>query len=61
MALEKEKFELEKELKQKELDAKIKHEQDKLEKQGSPGASSHSGFDATKNIRLVPKFEEKRG
>ena len=34
-------------------------EQDKLEKQRSSGASTHSGFDATKNIRLVPKFEEK--
>ena len=75
LAFEKEKFELEKkELKQKELDAKfqmekdirlkeieakVQMEKDKLEKQGSSGASSHSGFDATKNIRLVPKFEEK--
>ena len=33
--------------------------QAKLEKQGSSGASSHTGFHATKNIRLVPKFEEK--
>ena len=63
---EKEKFELEKDLKQKELemkqkevDARIKLEQEKLEKQGSSGASSHSGFDAIKNIRLVPKFEGK--
>ena len=59
LQMEKEKFELGKELKQKELDAKIKHEQEKLEKQDSSGASTHSGFDATKNIRLVPKFEEK--
>ena len=59
LQMEKENFELEKELKQKEIDAKIKLEQEKLEKQGSSGASTHSGFDATKNIRLVPKFEEK--
>ena len=57
LQMEKEKFELEKELKQKELDAKIKLEQDKLHKHGS--STSSSQFDATKNIRLVPKFEEK--
>ena len=59
LQMEKEKFELEKELKQKELDAKIKLEQEKLEKQGSSGVSTHSVSDVTKNIRLVPKFEEK--
>ena len=48
-------------MKQKELDAKFQMEKDKLEKQGLSSASSHSGFDATKNIRLVPKFEEKEG
>ena len=58
LAFEKEKIELEKELKQKKLGAKIKLEQEKFEKQGSSGASTHTGFDATKNIRLVPKFEE---
>ena len=73
--LKKEKFELEKELKQKELDAKLQMEKeirlkemeakvqiekDKLEKQGSSGTSTHSDFDATKNIRLVPKFKGKK-
>ena len=52
-------LQMEKEIKLKEIEAKVQMEKDKLEKQGSSGASSHSGFDATKNIRLVPKFEEK--
>ena len=50
---------MEERIKTKEIEAKVQMEKDKLEKQGSSGASSHSGFDATKNIRLVPKFEEK--
>ena len=50
---------MEKEIKLKEIEARVQMEKDKLEKQGSSGASSHSGFDATKNIRLVPKFEGK--
>ena len=52
LAFEKENFE-------KELEAKMALEQAKVEKQGLPGASSHSVSDATKNIRLVPKFEER--
>ena len=36
---------------------RLQLEQDKLDKHGS--STSSSQFDATKNIRLVPKFEEK--
>ena len=50
---------MEKRTKTKEIEAKLKIEKDKLEKQGSSNSSTQSGFDATKNIRLVPKFEEK--
>ena len=50
---------MEKEIKLKEIEARVQMEKDKLEKQGSSGTSTHTGFDATKNIRLVPKFEEK--
>ena len=56
LAFEKEKFESEKEMKQKELEAKMALEQAKLDKHGS--SSSSEKFDATKNIRLVPKFQE---
>ena len=49
LAFEKEKFE-------KELEAKMALEQAKLDKHGS--SSSSEKFDATKNIRLVPKFQE---
>ena len=49
LAFEKEKFE-------KELEAKMVLEQAKLDKHGS--SSSSEKFDATKNIRLVPKFQE---
>ena len=59
LQMEKEKLEMEKRVRMKEIVSKTKLEQEKLEKQGSSGASTHSGFDATKNIRLVPKFEEK--
>ena len=52
-------LQMEKEIKLKEIEAKVQIEKDKLEKHGLSGASTHSGFDATKNIRLVPKFEEK--
>ena len=41
----------------KEIEAKVQMEKDQLEKHGS--STSSSQFDATKNIRLVPKFEEK--
>ena len=47
---------MEKEIKLKEIEARVQMEKDKLEKQGSSGDSTHSGFDAAKNIRLVPKF-----
>ena len=50
---------MEKEVELKEIEARVRMEKDKFEKQGSSGASSHSGFNATKNIRLVPKFEGK--
>ena len=50
---------MEKRIKTKEIEAKLKIEKDKLEKQGSPNSSTQSGFDATKIIRSVPKFEEK--
>ena len=53
------KLQMEKEIILKEIEAKVQIEKDKLEKQGSSGTSTHSGFDATKNIRSVPKFEEK--
>ena len=53
-------LQMEKEIKLKEIEAKVQIEKNKLEKHGSSGASTHSGFDATKNIRLVPKFEEKK-
>ena len=60
LAIEKEKLEMEERVKLKEIEAKVQMENDKLEKQGSSDASTNSGFDATiKNIRLVPKFEEK--
>ena len=49
LAFEKQKFE-------KELEAKMALEQAKLDKHGS--SSSSGKFDATKNIRLVPKFQE---
>ena len=49
---------MEERIKTKEIEAKLKIEKDKLEKQGSSNSSPQSGFDATKNIRLVPKFEE---
>ena len=49
LAFEKQKFE-------KELEAKMALEQAKLDKHGS--SSSSEKFDATKNIRLVPKFQE---
>ena len=52
------KLQMEKEIRLKEMEAKVQIEKDKLEKQGSSGTSTHSGFDATKNIRPVPKFEE---
>ena len=55
----KDRLAMEKEIKLKEIEAKVQMEKYKLEKQGSSGACSHSRFDATKNIRLVPKFEEK--
>ena len=51
----KEKLEMEKEIKLKEIEAKMNLEKEKLDK-GSSGSSQH--FDATKNIRLVPKFQE---
>ena len=57
--MEKEKLEMEERIKLKEIEAKPQIEKDKLEKQGSSGASTHSCFHATRNIRLVPKFEEK--
>ena len=47
---------MEKEIKLKEIEAKVQMVTDKLEKHGS---SASSQFDATKNIRLVQKFEEK--
>ena len=50
-------LQMEKEIKLKEIEAKVQVEKDKLEKHGSSTFSSQ--FDATKNIRLVPKFEEK--
>ena len=50
---------MEERIKTKEIEARVQMEKVKLEKQGSSGASTQSGFDATKNIRLVPKFEEK--
>ena len=59
LQMEKEKLEMEERVKLKEIEAKVQIEKDKLEKQGSSGTSTHSGFDATKNIRLIPKFEEK--
>ena len=59
LAIEKEKLEMEERVKLKEIEARVQMEKDKLEKQGSSGGSTNSGFDATKNIRLVPKFEEK--
>ena len=43
--------------KTKEIETKVRMEKDQLEKHGS--STSSSQFDATKNIRLVPKFEEK--
>ena len=49
---------MEKEIKLKEIESKVQIEKDKLEKQNSSNSSTQSGFDATKNIRLVPKFEE---
>ena len=49
LAFEKEKFE-------KELEAKMALEQAKLDKHGS--SSSFEKFDAAKNIRLVPNFQE---
>ena len=51
LAFEKEKFE-------KEIEAKMALEQAKLDKHGSSSSSGKKN-DATKNIRLVPKFEEK--
>ena len=42
---------------EKELEAKMALEQEKLKKLGSSSCSTH--FDATKKIRLVPKFDEK--
>ena len=59
LQLEQDRLAMEKEIKLKEIEARVQMEKDKLGKQGSSGASTHSGFDATKNIRLVPKFEEK--
>ena len=62
MALEKQKFDFEAHLKEKEIDAKYKFEQEKLEKLGdkySSGFSSKSGFDVTKYVKLVPRFQEK--
>ena len=59
LQLEQDRLVMEKEIKLKQIEARVQMEKDKLEKQGSSGASTHSGFDATKNIRLVPKFEEK--
>ena len=59
LQMEKEKFEMQERVRIKEIESKTKFEQEKLEKQGSSGASTHSSFDATKNIRLVLKFEEK--
>ena len=50
---------MEERLKTKEIEARVQMEKDELENLGSSGVSSHSGFDATKKIRLVPKFEEK--
>ena len=50
-------LQMEKEIKLQEIEAKVQMEKDKLEKHGS--STSSSQFDATKNIRLVPKFEEK--
>ena len=54
LTFEKEIKEKELEMKERELDAKIKLEQDKLGKQSSSNSSGK--FDATKKIRLVPKF-----
>ena len=59
LKIEQDRLAMEKEIELKEIEARVQIEKDKLEKQGSSGASSHTGFDATKNIRLVPKFEEK--
>ena len=56
--LKKDKYESEKEMKQKELEVKMALEQAKLNTQGSSSFSTQ--FDTTKNIRLVPKFEEKK-
>ena len=50
-------LQMEKEIKLKEIEAKVQMEKDKLDKHGS--STSSSQFHATKNIRLVPKFEEK--
>ena len=50
---------MEKEIKLKEIEARVQIDKDKLEKQGPSTSSTQSGFDATKNIRLVPKFKEK--
>ncbi|XP_071824592.1 uncharacterized protein [Apostichopus japonicus] len=49
-------LEMEERIKLKEIEAKVQMEKDKLEKQGSSNFSDK--FDATKNIRLVPKFQE---
>ena len=48
---------MEERIKTKEIEAKVQMEKDQLEKYGS--LTSSSQFDATKNIRLIPKFEEK--
>ena len=58
LQLEQERLKIER-IKTKEIEAKLKLEKDKLEKQGSSNSFTQSGFDATKNIRLVSKFEEK--
>jgi len=49
--MEKEKMEMEKEIKLKEIEAKVNLEKEK-------GSSYSKTFDATRNIRLVPKFQE---
>ena len=59
LKIEQDRFAMEKEIKLKEIEARVQIEKEKLEKQFSSTSSTQSGFDATKNIRLVPKFEEK--
>ena len=58
LQLEQDSLAMEKEIKLKEIEARVQMEKDKLEKQGFRRFHTFR-LDATKNIRLVPKFEEK--